>query len=174
MPHVRMMDEGFSKVEEALKFELPYVVIRNVRPYDTATLNYNWQVWNTQAFSFYTTTTTSINRNSAGQSVLSIMKFLSALGIIKYQHSEQKKKSIVIRDTQMVSVRTAKSGIFEPMVKVGDEVVEGTPLANIVNPYDGEVMETLYAPTDGKVFFMHTEPLTYANTAVCKLIEVID
>ena len=173
-PHIRMMKSGFSKVEEALKFELPYVVIRNVRPYDTATLNYNWQVWNTQAFSFYTTTTTSINRNSAGQSVLSIMKFLSALGIIKYQHSEQKKKSIVIRDTQMVSVRTAKSGIFEPMVKVGDEVVEGTPLANIVNPYDGEVMETLYAPTDGKVFFMHTEPLTYANTAVCKLIEVID
>ncbi|MGN0325529.1 MAG: M14 family metallopeptidase [Lachnospiraceae bacterium] len=170
MPHVRMMDEGYSTVEEALKFEMPYVVIRNVRPYDTATLNYNWQVWNTQAFSFYTTTTTSINRSSAGQSVLSIMKFLSALGIIKYPHSEQKKESIVIRDTQMASVRTAKSGIFEPLVKVGEDVKEGTPLANIVNPYDGEIMETLFAPMDSKVFFMHTDPLTYANTAVFKLI----
>ncbi|MGN0385327.1 MAG: M14 family metallopeptidase [Lachnospiraceae bacterium] len=170
MPHVRMMDEGYSTVEEALKFEMPYVVIRNVRPYDTATLNYNWQVWNTQAFSFYTTTTTSINRSSAGQSVLSIMKFLSALGIIKYQHGEPKKPSVVIRDTDMTSVRTAKSGIFEPLVKVGDDVKEGTPLANIVNPYDGEVMETLYAPMDSKVFFMHSEPLTYANTAVLKLI----
>lgn len=170
MPHVRMMDEGYSTVEEALKFEMPYVVIRNVRPYDTATLNYNWQVWNTQAFSFYTTTTTSINRSSAGQSVLSIMKFLSALGIIKYQHGEPKKPSVVIRDTDMTSVRTAKSGIFEPLVKVGDDVKEGTPLANIVNPYDGEVMETLYAPMDSKVFFMHSEPLTYANTAVLKLV----
>lgn len=170
MPHVRMMDEGYSTIEEALKFEMPYVVIRNVRPYDTATLNYNWQVWNTQAFSFYTTTTTSINRSSAGQSVLSIMKFLSALGIIKYPHNEQKKESIVIRDTQMASVRTAKSGIFEALVKVGEEVKEGTPLANIVNSYDGEIMETLYAPMDSKVFFMHTDPLTYANTAVFKLI----
>lgn len=170
MPHVRMMNEGYSTVEEALRFEMPYVVVREVRPYDTATLNYNWQVWNTQAFSFYTTTTTSINRNSAGQSVLSIMKFLASLGIIKYQHSESKKQSIVIKDTEMVSVKTAKSGIFETLVKVGEEVVEGTPLANIVSPYDGEIMETLYSPKDGKVFFMHTDPLTYANTAVFKLI----
>lgn len=170
MPHVRMMDEGYSTVEEALKFEMPYVVVRNVRPYDTATLNYNWQVWNTQAFSFYTTTTTSINRSSAGQSVLSIMKFLSALGIVKYQYTEQKKPSVVIRDTEMISVRTAKSGIFESLVKVGEEVSEGTPLANIVNPYDGEIMETLYAPADSRVFFMHTDPLTYANTAVFKLV----
>ena len=36
--------------------------------------------------------------------------------------------------------------------------------------YDGEIMETLFAPMDSKVFFMHTDPLTYANTAVFKLI----
>lgn len=171
MPHVRMMDEGFSTVETALKFEMPYVVVRKVRPYDTATLNYNWQVWDTESFSFYTTSTTTIDRNSAGQSVLSVMKFLSALGIIKYQHGSSKKKSTVISDTELVSVQTAKSGIFEPLVKVGDEVSEGTPLANIVHPYDGEIMETLYAPVEGKVFFMHTDPLTYANTSVFKLVE---
>lgn len=171
MPHVRMMDEGYSTVEEALKFEMPYVVIRKVRPYDTATLNYNWQVWNTQAFSFYTTTTTSINRSSAGRSVLSILKFLSALGIVKYQHADTNKQSIVIHDTDMITVQTAKSGLFEALVKVGDDVEEGTPLANIVHPYDGEIMETLYSPSNAKIFFMHTDPLTYANTAVFKLIQ---
>lgn len=170
MPHVRMMEEGFSKVETALKFEMPYVVIRKVRPYDTATLNYNWQVWDTQAFSFYTTSTTTIDRSAAGQAVLSMMKFLSALGIVKYPHLEKKEQSRVVADTQMISVQTAKSGIFEPLVKVGEEVREGTPLANIVHPYDGEIMETLYAPVNAKVFFMHTDPMTYANTAVFKLI----
>lgn len=170
IPHVRMMDEGFSKVETAMNFEMPYVVIRKVRPYDTATLNYNWQVWETQAFSFYTTTTTAIDRNSAGQSVLSVMKFLSSLGIVKYQSGGVKRESVVVKDTDMVSVQTAKSGIFEPLVAVGDNVVEGTPLANIVHPYDGEIMETLYSPIDARVFFMHTDPLTYANTSVFKLV----
>lgn len=170
VPHIRMMDEGYSTEEEALKFELPYVVKRKVRPYDTATLNYNWQVWETQAFSFYTTTTTRIDRGAAGQAVLSIMKFLSAQGIVKYQHDASTKQSIVINDTDMTSVRTAKSGLFESLVRVGEDVKEGTPLANIVHPYDGEIMETLYAPVDSKIFFMHTDPLTYANTAVFKLV----
>lgn len=170
MPHVRMMDEGYSTVETAMKFEMPYVVVRKVRPYDTATLNYNWQVWNTQAFSLYTTSTTTIDRNSAGQAVLSVMKFLSSLGIIKYQGGTKAKESAVVTDTDMISVRTAKSGIFEPLVKVGESIPEGTPIANIVHPYEGQIMETLYSPIDGKVFFMHTDPLTYANTAVFKLI----
>lgn len=170
IPHVRMMEEGYSKIETALKFEMPYVVVRKVRPYDTATLNYNWQVWDTEAFSFYTTSTTTIDRKSAGQSVLSIMKFLSALGIVKYQSGSASRESKVIVDTDMVSVRTAKSGIFEPLVNVGDVVEEGTPLANIIHPYEGTLMETLYAPVDARVFFMHTDPLTYANTAVFKLV----
>ena len=46
----------------------------------------------------------------------------------------------------------------------------GQPLAEIIHPYDGEIMETLYAPMDGRVFFIHNEPLTYANTAVIKLV----
>lgn len=171
MPHIRMMDEGYSTIETAMKFEMPYVVVRDVRPYDTTTLNYNWQVWDTQAYSFYTTSTTTIDRTSAGQSVLSIMKFLSALGIIHYPFTQKERKSEVVRDRAMVTVQTAKSGIFEPLVKVGEMVGEGAPLANIIHPYTGEIMETLFSPVDARVFFMHTDPLTYANTAVFKLID---
>lgn len=169
MPHIRMMDEGYSSVETAKKFGLPYVVVRKVRPYDTATLNYNWQVWNTQAFSLYTTTTSRIERNGAGQAVLSVLNFLSAQGIVKYSVPELA-ESKVVNDTDMISVRTAKSGIFEPLVKAGEGVAVGEPLANILHPYEGEIMETLYAPIESKVFFMHNEPLTYANTAVIKLV----
>ena len=171
MPHIRMMEEGFSETELAKEFDMPYVVLRKVRPYDTTTLNYNWQVWDTQAFSFYTTTTTRIDRKSAGQAVLSVMKFLASQGIVDYKGSKTHETK-VIADVDMVSVQTAKSGIFESLVKVGEEVEEGQPLANIVNPYDGEIMETLYAPVDSKVFFMHSDPLTYADTSVFKLIEV--
>lgn len=169
MPHIRMMDEGYSNVELAKKFGLPYVVVRKVRPYDTTTLNYNWQVWNTQAFSLYTTTTSRIDRNAAGQAVLSIMSFLSSQGIIKYSGPEIA-KSKVVKDTEMISVQTAKSGIFEPLVKAGAKVFVGQPLANVVNPYDGEIMETLFAPVDAYIFFIHNEPLTYADTAVIKLV----
>ncbi|MCM1186784.1 MAG: M14 family metallopeptidase [Lachnoclostridium sp.] len=169
MPHVRMMDEGYSTVDAAKMFGLPYVVIRKVRPYDTATLNYNWQVWDTEAFSLYTTTTARIDQNGAGQAVLAVLNFLSAQGIVKY-NGPRIAESKVVNDTDMVSVRTAKSGIFEALVKAGVSVKVGQPLANIIHPYDGEIMETLYAPINSQVFFIHDEPLIYANTAVIKLV----
>lgn len=169
IPHVRMMDEGYSTVDTAKMFGLPYVVVRKVRPYDTATLNYNWQVWNTQAFSLYTTVTSRIDKNGAGQAVLAVLNFLSTQGMVKY-NGPGIVESKVVNDTDMISVRTAKSGIFEALVKAGDKVMTGQPLANIIHPYDGEIMETLFAPVNSRLFFMHDEPLIYANTAVMKLV----
>lgn len=169
IPHVRLMDEGYSDVITAMKFGMPYVVKRTVRPSDTATLNYNWQVWNTKAYSLYTSTTSRIDKKSAGQAVLSILRFCKSVGFVKYQENGDH-PSIVISDKELISVRTAKSGIFEPLVKVGDNVDEGTPLADIINPYDGSVMETLYAPRKGTLFFMHSDPITYAETAVIKMV----
>ena len=169
VPHIRLMDEGYSRIETAMQFGLPYVVKRKVRPYDTATLNYNWQVWNTEAFSLYTTATEQIDPNGAGQAVLAVMNFLSAQNIIRYQVPVLT-ESKVITDTEFVSVRTSESGVFESLVKAGEEVRVGQPLANIIHPYESELIETLYAPVDGRIFFIHNEPLTYANTAVIKLV----
>lgn len=169
VPHIRLMDEGYSWIETAMQFGLPYVVKRKVRPYDTATLNYNWQVWNTEAFSLYTTATEQIDPNGAGQAVLSVMNFLSAQNIIRYQVPALA-ESKVVTDTELISVRTSESGVFESLVKAGEEVKTGQPLANIIHPYESELIETLYAPVDGKIFFIHNAPLTYANTAVIKIV----
>ncbi|MCM1264104.1 MAG: succinylglutamate desuccinylase, partial [Butyrivibrio sp.] len=78
--------------------------------------------------------------------------------------------SHVVQDTDMVSVRTGVAGIFESEVAVGDEVLKGQILARILNPYEGEVKAILQSPMDGIVFFAHNEPLTYADTAVFKMI----
>ena len=51
VPHVRIVDTGYQDNEEGLDFGLPYLVIRKPHPYDTTTLNYNWQVWETRTFS---------------------------------------------------------------------------------------------------------------------------
>lgn len=169
VPHVRYMKEGYTTQEEAKKFGLKYIVERNVRPYDTATLNYNWQVWDTVAFSLYTNTTEKISNKGAGQAVLAVMNFMANNGIIKYNAIGEKKMRVV-DDSELISVRTEKSGFFEALIKAGETVEAGTPLANILNPYEGTILETLYAPVDGTIFFLHNTPLTYANTSVIKLL----
>jgi len=169
VPHIRYMKEGYSTREEAKEFGLKYVVERSVRSYDTATLNYNWQVWNTQAFSLYTNSTDHISHTGAGQAVLAVMNFMANHEIIKYG-AIMEKNIRVVDDSSLISIQTAKSGFFEPLVKAGEKVEAGQPLAQILNPYEADVLETLYAPLKGIIFFMHNAPITYANTAVIKLL----
>lgn len=169
MPHVRMMDTGFEDTELAKQFGMPYVVLRKVRPYDTTTLNYNWQIWERQAFSMYTTTTTRIDKRSAEEAMRGILTFLYKQGIVQY-HGHDGYLSQIVNDVDMISVRTVRAGLFDPAVSVGDEVEEGRLLACIYDACEGEKIEELRAPADGIVFFMHGEALTYANTAVFKLV----
>ena len=169
LPHVRLMATGVENLDLARQFGMPYVVRRAVRPFDTTTLNYNWQLWETHAFSMYTTTPTNIDKKSAKESVGCILNFLKRQGIVDYRGHDGY-ISRVVEDTDMVSVPTKSSGIFESVVCVGDEVEKGQLLARIIDCYEGEVVEELRAPADGIIFFMHGEPLTYSQTAVFKLI----
>lgn len=168
-PHVRMMKTGFESVEMAMEFGLPYIVLRNPKPYDTTTLNYNWQIWETHGYSIYTTTTEQIDKESATQAVSAILNYLAKQRIIDYT-GHVGCISRVVEDTDMLSVRSKKSGIYECFVKVEDQVGKGDLLAEIIDPYEGEVLEQIFSPADGKVFFAHNEPLAYANTALFKLV----
>lgn len=171
MPHIRMMQTGFENVDMAKQFGMPYVILRKIRPYDTTTLNYNWQIWETNAFSIYSTSTTEIDKDSAREAIQSVFRFLSKQGVVEYYTHDGYQSSVVV-DSDMVSVRTRSAGIFDSKVRVGEEIVKGQLLAQIMDPLEGNVIEELYSPVDGIVFFGHNDPLTYASTAVFKIITV--
>lgn len=169
-PHIRMMKTGFESVELAKDFGMPYVVLRNVRPYDTTTLNYNWQIWESKAFSIYTTSTDRIEKESAQNAVHCVLHFLDSQGIISRKVHDGY-NSRVVDDEELVSVRTRASGIFDGRVRVGQEVSQGELLAEIIDPYVGDVIDEIHAPEDGRIFFAHDDPMTYSHTAVYKLIK---
>jgi hypothetical protein len=171
LPHIRMMKTGYEDIETARKFEFPYVMTRNPRPFDTATLNYNWQIWETKAFSVYTTSTEQIDTKSAGAAVKGIEKMMISCGILNSEiFGGYHFKSHVIHDENLCSIRCSRAGIYESNVAVGDEVVKGQLLARIRDAYSGELKQEITSPADGIAFFIHSDPLVYANTAVIKLV----
>lgn len=169
VPHVRMMKTGYEDMELARQFGLPYVVLHDPRPFDTTTLNYNWQVWETQAFSIYTTNTVRVDKESANQAVEAILNFMSKQGVIRY-HGYDGYVSQVIESEDFIPVRADAAGFFESYVKVGEKVHTGQLLACIIDTYLGCVISELRAPINGTVGFVRDEPMTYEDTAVLKLI----
>ena len=168
--HVRMMDTGYQNASLANLFGLPYVVIRKPRPIDTTTLNYNWQVWESNAFSVYTNKTDSIDEQSAQQAVSAILRFLNRMGILRY-NSHGGFISSTIHEDELMSVVSDVPGIFLRRKNAGEEVQVGDVLAEIIDPLEGEIREQILAPSDGVIFFAHDEPLVMEHSTVFKLIK---
>ena len=169
VPHIRMMETGYQNTELACEFGLPYVVLHKPRPFDTATLNYNWQIWGTQAFSLYTTNTARVDEESALQAENAVLNFMSRRGLIRC-HARGGFHSEVICTSDFISVRADHSGFLKCLVTPGQTVEKGQLLARILDPYEGCVLSELAAPVRGVVAFAGDEPMTYENTAVLKLI----
>ena len=170
VPHVRMMETGYQSPSLANLFGMPYVVIRKPKPYDTTTLNYNWQLWKTNAFSVYTKETDEIDEKSAKQAVAAVLRFLTRMGIIKY-NSHSGYIASVIAEQDLLPIRSEKSGIYRRHKFPGDGIERGELLAEILDPYDGRVLESITAPIEGIIFFSHKAPLVNQNEIVYEIIK---
>lgn len=168
-PHVRVMKTGYENVEKARSFGLPYIVLKVPKPYDTTTLNYNWQIWETNAYSLYGTVTDAIDEVSAEELVQSVLRFLKSLGLLKAEVPGGI-ASRVFTDREFISLRPQKSGIFRGLAEVNSQVEKGQLLAYILDACEGEIVEEIHASASGTLFFAHNKPLVYANTAVFKLL----
>lgn len=169
IPHVRMMKTGLENVEMAKDFSLPYIAVRAPRPFDTTTLNYNWQIWETNAFSVYAVDTEKINMEAAELTIESVLTFLGRQGIIAYEPTRTG-QSVIVQEEDIFNIKTPKAGLFQTLVTVGESVKAGQPMANIIDPYEGEIIEVLIANKNGRVFFIQDTPFILEKTLAFKMI----
>ena len=169
IPHVRMMKTENEYAELAKDFGLPYVYRRRAKPYDTTTLNYNWQIWGTKAFSIYTNATDSIDDDSAAEAVNAVLTFLNKRGIIRY-HCHEGYLSRLIEGHVLVNVKAETPGFFVRYADVNARVREGELLAEITDPSTGRVLDQVISPVNGIVFFHASQPVIYSNTSLYRII----
>lgn len=169
VPHIRMMETGKESTSLANLFGMPYVLTGINRAFDPATLNYNWQKLGTQAFSVYARTTDKIDEESAKMAVSSVLRFLTRMGIIKYDcHGGY--ISSILKEKELVSVKATEAGFFKRIVGINEEVKRGQVLGQIINPMDGEVKADIIAQTDGITFYVQDDPMVFQNVVTYKLI----
>ena len=170
IPHVRMMETGYEPVKEAGLFGLPYVYVKSPRPFDTTILNYNWQIWNTKAFSLYAGQLENISEARTLEACRAILRFMGSTGMVKMT-SRPGYQSTVIRDGDLVNVKAEAAGLYVMRRRAREEVRVGDVLGEILDPYDCRRRMEVKAPVDGTIFFAHDKPLVLQNTLLYKIIE---
>jgi len=151
--HVRIMNTGYQKNEDGLAFGLPYLEIRKPHPYDTTTLNYNWQVWGTKTFSIYSKATDVVDEESAWMTVSAILRFLRERGLLHDVDLPKGENTIMFDENSLVNILTKESGIMHRLRHPGEHVSEGELLAQVLDPYTAEIREEITAPCYGNIFF---------------------
>lgn len=169
MPHVRQMATGYQNAALAKAFGLKYVLIRTPKPFDTTTLNYNWQVWNTNAFSIYTYETKNIKEDAADVGVEAVLRFLAKVGIIEGETAKTKDIKVLQEDSLKI-VKSPTGGIYRRVAGQGDLVKKGDVLARVIHPYEGEVLAEITAPADGEIFFAYRSQLVTEEQILFKMI----
>jgi len=172
LPHVKFMNTDSTKKEtydSLVDFGLPYGLVRKPQPYDTATLNYNWQIWGCQAYSIFSTYTERIGKHSTQTAVNAVLRFLIAKGIIKWTlHGGMHTR--ILKEETIRNVQTSLAGILKKYVSVGDEVIEGDLLCEIIHPLEGNVLGRILSPVDGIVFFSYNKQLVMQYTDVFNIV----
>ncbi|MGN1134346.1 MAG: M14 family metallopeptidase [Oscillospiraceae bacterium] len=169
LSHVKMMDTGFTNPEKMKDFGLPYAFVREPRPYDTTTLNYNWQVWETNAFSFFTNATEHIDEKSAELAKECVIRFMVKQGMLDTKITGGYVTEI-INEKELMQIHSEKAGIYRPKAKAGQKFSEGDLLCEILDPLEGNVVSEVRAPCDGVIFFRYNKPLEVENTVLFKLL----
>lgn len=169
IPHVRMLKTGYEDVETARLFGMRYVTTYKPRPFDTTLLNYNWQLWNTKAFSIYAGKTSQVDLTAGTETVDAILRMMSRTGIVTTSLVSAAYESIVLDESALQHVKARHAGILLRLVNAGNRVHPGQSLAHIIHPYNGQVLNDVKAMDEGMVFFAHNRPVVLQNALLFKI-----
>ena len=163
LPHVRIVHGPGETTNNGADFGLPFVLHHVPGSFDTTTLHYNWRLWDTEAYSFYMKETALVDADAAEDAVRATLRFMDARGIVHWPH-HRGYRATQLGEQALVPVPTTTGGVFCPLVKLGDVVREGIEIARIVDPLRATLRETLYAPSEGVVFYEARTPLVNQGT----------
>lgn len=80
------------------------------------------------------------------------------------------KAPIISTDGQVGFVNANRPGIFIPHVEHWNSIRKGETIGEILNPLEGKVEETLYAPCDGMVFTLREYPIVNSGSLIARVL----
>lgn len=172
IPHVRMLETGYEDIDLARLFGFEYVATKRPLPFDTTLLNYNWQLWNTKAYSIYAGRTRHIEDETAVQTEEAVLRFLYQTGTITLQPPRPGYNSQLIREEELTIVKTPAAGLLRIISRPRNVVRRSEVLARIIDPYMGTMRAEITSPCDAVVFFVYNKAHVVQNDLLFKLIKI--
>ena len=112
----------------------------------------------------------NIDVNLARKAVSAVLRFLTRMGILKYNCHNGYIASI-IEEEDLVSVKASAPGFLRRFVTINEEVNRGQLLGEVINPYNGEILSEIRSTADGIIFYAEDQPTILENASAFQVIK---
>ena len=171
LPYIKLYKSGFEDLQSAKKFGFKIIHHRTMKSIDTVSLQYNWQLWETKAYSIMCPNLNQVDNKVASQINQGILRFMNKTGIINYPIFNGYESSVISRDTIEV-VKAIKSGIFVAKEVPGNYVSKNQIIGEIIDSLEGNVIHEFKSKCDGMITCSYSNALIYENAVAFRIAKI--
>ena len=171
LPYIKLFKSGYEDLIGAKKFGFKMIHHRTMKSIDTVTLQYNWQLWGTKAFSIMCPSDNQVDKKIASQINQAMIRFMDKTKIIDY-HIFNGYESTVIDRNSIAVVKSPRSGIFISKELPGNYVSKDQVIGEIVHSLEGDVIHQFLAPSNGMVTCFYSNSLIYEHAVAFRIAKI--
>jgi hypothetical protein len=169
--HIELLKSGWEDIEGAKKFGLKMIHHKELESIDTVTLQYNWQLWETKAYSIICPSAQQIDQATSDQILQAMIRFFYKNKILNY-HIYDAYSSSVLTKKNIKVIKTPQSGIFTTHKLPGEYVHKGDVIGEITNALSGELIHKIKAPYNGMIATVFNNALVIENAIVYRIAKL--
>ena len=171
LPYIKLYKSGYEDLVSAKKFGFKMIHHRTMKSIDTVTLQYNWQLWGTKAFSIMCPSDNQVDKKIASQINQAMIRFMDKTKIISY-HIFNGYESTVIDRSSIDVVKSPRSGIFISKELPGNYVSKDQVIGEIVHSLEGDVIHQFLAPCNGMITCFYSNSLIYEHAVAFRIAKI--
>jgi hypothetical protein len=171
LPYVKLIQSGYEDLESVKDLGIGFIHYRPYEPVETAMLQYNWQLWETKAFSIVFGKNGAIDQGVSDEVHTSIVRFLSKRKMLNF-HVFEGRKSNILDPNGITILKASRAGIFISKVHCGSYVKKGEAIGFIMDALSGEKLEKMLSPSEGIVTCQYSHPLIFQNSIAFRIASV--
>ena len=171
LPYIKLYKSGYEDLESAKRFGFKMIHHRTMKSIDTVTLQYNWQLWGTKAFSIMCPSDNQVDKKIASQINQAMIRFMDNKKILNY-HIFNGYESTVIDRNSIEVVKSPRSGIFISKELPGNYVSKDQVIGEIVHSLEGDVIHQFLAPCNGMITCFYSNSLIYEHAVAFRIAKI--
>jgi len=110
-----------------------------------------------------------------GEGILNLLNVVKVLPDSEVPfHWATMQRPLMVEDSQVHRIRTARSGFFLPEASPWDTVASGDVIGRVVDPSTGALQETVLSPLAGKILAVREQPVVFSGSMVVRMVEQVD